>query len=133
MTTANEAVRRTNWKPLVFLALAVLAVVITTPVGRILLGRHAVERHGAEAQQVRRCLEQQGAKQTWQQDDDPSVHCFVVETDKPPCSKLAIMIAQVWPSVVDECDYRELTSFRPANGDPDNVIDYLLRQFTKID
>lgn len=118
--------------PVRAIVIIILAAVVVTAIGRLLLTGHAVERHGAEAQQIRDCLERNGPVQTWQQNDDPSIHIFCVELQKEPCSRWGILIAQVFPSLVAGCDFRERTSFTPRDGSPQRVTSYLERFATRI-
>ena len=108
-------------------------LLLGTIAGKIALGSHSTGRHGSDAVRIRECLERNGPVQTWQQDDDPSIHIFCVEMEPRPCGKIGILIAQVWPSIVQGCDYRERTSFVPRDGSPEKVRDYLSRFARLID
>lgn len=110
----------------------VLLAVIGTIIGAILLGTHATAKH-REAQAIRDCLAREGPAQTWASDASPDIHAFCVEFRKPPCSKWGILIAQVWPSVLDRCDYRERTAFSPGDGSKADMESYLSKSFTRID
>ena len=113
-----------------FIAIVLLAV-LGTVLGAVLLSTHAVKRHGTEAQTIRDCLERNGAIQVWQSDAEPSVKIFCVDLE-PPCGKIGIMIAQLWPSLLSRCDYRERTSFVPRDGTLEEVEEYLSRFATRI-
>lgn len=110
----------------------VLMAVVVTAVGKMLLTAHATDRHGAEAERIRQCLESNGPIQTWQQNDDPSIRIFCVELEPEPCSRWGILIAQLWPSVVSGCSLRERTAFTPRDGSPGQVTRYLERFATRI-
>lgn len=114
------------------IAIALPAAVAVTAIGRLLLAGHAVERHGAQAEQIRECLERNGPVQTWQRNDDPTVHIFCVELEEGPCSRWGILIAQVWPSIVSGCDFRERSAYVPRDGSPGRVADYLERFASRV-
>ena len=116
---------------LALFAAAAMWAVLQTPVGRVLTTPHA-EKH-AEADAIRDCLERHGPAETWRDVDDDSIYIFCVELEGEPCSKLAIMIAQVWPSIVDGCSWRERTSFTPRNGEPSRVHRWLGRIAERIE
>lgn len=118
--------------PVKAILVVILAAIVVTAIGRLLLTGHAVERHGAEAQQIRECLERNGPVQTWQQNDDPSVRVFCVELEPEPCSRWGILIAQVFPSLISGCDFRERTAFVPRDGSPQRITSYLERFATRI-
>jgi hypothetical protein len=71
--------------------------------------------------------------QTWINDAYPDVHAFCVEYQKPPCSRWGILIAQVWPSILDRCDYRERTAFSAGSGSKADMESYLGRTFSRIE
>lgn len=104
-----------------------LNAVINTPLGRINTGEHAVERHGeAEVESIRTCLTKNGADMVWVKRDDPNIKIFCVNMDKSTaCGKWGAVFAQFWPSVVEQCDYRELTAFVPRDGTYHRVVRYL--------
>lgn len=131
MTTATCSNPRPSLLPrllLVALVVTVLAAVIETPVGRIKTRAHS-EKH-AEAGQIRECLAQNGAQQQWQDNEHPSVHYFCVELE--PCPRWAVLIAQIWPSVVDDCDWRERSAFVVRGGEPSRVEQWLARIAERI-
>jgi len=109
----NRAFHRT-------LVLALLGVL-----GGILLSRHAVTRHGGEARAIRECLDRDGPLMQYQDRDRDDIRFLVCELEPEPCPKWAVMIAQVWPSLVDDCAFRERSSFVPRDGSPDRVTEYL--------
>lgn len=109
MIATNEMRPTLNLKPfIIIMSLAILAAL-----GGIMLSTHAVKRHGTDAQNIRRCLENQGPSQVWKNADDPDILCFVVDT-APDCQ--GILIAQVWNSAIGKCTMRERTSFTPGSG-----------------
>lgn len=110
----------------------ILMAVIGTIVGAILLGAHAVAKH-REAQAIRDCLAREGPAQTWVNDQYPDILAFCVEFQKSPCSRWGILIAQIWPSVLDRCDYRERTAFSPRNGSKAEMESYLGKSFSPVD
>lgn len=114
---------------LIFLAafaFGALLATLRTPVGRIVTDTHAADRHGNEALAIRRCLEQRGPDMVWGKKDDPSVKIFCVNLDQGKgCGRWGALFAQFWPSLVEGCDYRELTSFVPKDGTYRRVVDYL--------
>ncbi len=127
-----ETTARQGASPIRVVLVILLAAILVTAAGKLLLTAHATDRHGAEARQVRECLERNGPVQTWQQNDDPSVRIFCVELEPEPCSRWGILIAQLWPSVVAGCSMRERTAYIPRDGTPGRVTQYLERFATRI-
>ena len=128
MTTRQMTTDQRGVSPLLllFLALIVLSgpllAVMSTPAGTVLTRKHAVERHGSEAVAIRDCLQQRGAMETWQDKERPGVQAWMCQLDD---GRYCISIVQWWNSVVDGAEWRESTSFCPANGTYDKVVKYL--------
>lgn len=114
-----------------FILLAMLGVL-----GGIILGQHAVTRHGSEATRIRECLDQNGPDQIWQSTRDPDVRAFCVQIDEDAqgCGVFGILIAQLFPG--HGCRYRERTSFVPKNrgqyGTEARMTRYLERSFERV-
>jgi hypothetical protein len=135
MTTYNEQVRNAGFRKeylllffIVFVAtFYLLNAVINTPLGRVMTGEHATDRHSeAEVDAIRKCLSVNGADMVWVKKDDPGVYVFCVNMDKSKaCGKWGAVFAQFWPSLADQCDYRELTAFSPRDGTYHKLMDYL--------
>ncbi len=131
MTTATTIPYKPT-APLRF-PLILLAVISVLGLGRVLLGQHAVKKHGNEAVRIRKCLEKNGPIQEWQDVERDDICYLVVELEKKPCRKWAVMVAQLWPSIVDNCALRERTSFTPGRGKPSQVVKYLRRFAQPLD
>lgn len=117
---ARERQRQVNPLP-VILAVVLLAVLVGI-IGRVLLTSHATERHGADAVSIRNCIQQTGASERWQRLDDDDIEYWLCQI---PDGRWCVMIAQVWPSIVQGSDYRERSSFCPGDGTYKRVTDYL--------
>lgn len=113
---------------LFLLAVTVLAAALAIPeVGRVMETDHATDRHGADAQLTRQCLERSGPASMWQANDDDSIRFLTCQLDD---GRWCIQIAQVWPSINQGVDYRERTAF--CLGDVDRLLRYLKKRATQI-
>lgn len=126
MTTVTVREGRTPLWPLLIplagLLLGMAAAVISTNNGRVKTTSHAVERHGAEAERIRCQLQDEDPLEVWEDLEDPCVRFWLTQLG---CGKFAIMIVQTFPSLVEGCDLRELTSFTPRDGTYQRVTNYL--------
>lgn len=132
----NPSVGISRW--FLFLLVAIifsgplLAVLRAPGIGRINTQTHAVERHGAEAEAIRECLQKHGPDMVWVKLDEP-VYIFCVDLAKEnealrsPCARgrWGALFALFKPDL--ECDYQELTAFSPKDGQFHRVTEYLSR------
>lgn len=102
-----------------------LLALVDTPAGKVQTTTHAVKRHGSEAEAIRDCLSRKGAHQVWRDNERDDIQFWCVELDPPGCGVFGIMVAQIFPSVVEGCDFRERSSYIPAGGRLENVTRYL--------
>ena len=92
--------------------------------GPIVLGEHAVERHGAEAVQIRTCLSKDGAYQVWQARDEKNVFYLLCQM---PSGNWGMQIVKR----VENTLY-ELSSYIKGDGSWHTLTRYLGRVATKF-
>lgn len=118
MTTTLNHFSLPRWFVLGLLGVLVLSVMLP----RISLNTHALERHGSDAVEIRRCINEQGAQQVWKKtgSDRWLLLCQLLD------NRWGIQIVQ---KIGDK--YEEITAFVRENGDWNTTRDYLIRQATK--
>ena len=118
---------RIDLRPILILAamLGVLGVL-----GGIRTASHATERHGATAEQIRRCLEANGADRVYSDPTRPDVFAFCVNMDQETeCGFWGVLIAKLLPG--KGCRYQEKTSFSPGNSQGKGKLARLERYFSE--
>lgn len=123
--TQGQGLPRWLWLLLALIVIpGPLFAVIDTPNGRVMTTSHAVERHGDEAEQIRCQIRRGNILEIFENEKDPCIQYWLTQLE---CGRFAIMISQLWPSLVDGCDWRERSSYVVRDGSYDNAIDYLLK------
>jgi hypothetical protein len=126
---ADNAGRGTGggfWK---FLLAVMLMSILIGAIGAVLLGTHATDRHGTEAELIRQTCKEYGPDEEWAHNEYPDVLIWLVHLfdDKWGC-----WFVQQWPSDSDGVDFRERTAFCPRDGTYEMVVCYLESIATKI-
>lgn len=111
--------RSLNLAPLLAL---ILAATLMGAMGRVLLSSHATDRHGVDARLTRQCIERNGAAEKWQRLNDDGIEYWLCQLRD---GRWCMMIAQVWPSRIDNATHRERSSFCPGDGSYRKVMKYL--------
>jgi hypothetical protein len=98
-------------------AILILACVLCAAV---IYGIHALEQHGADAQAVRRCMDERGPLAIWQQPDGCTTHNLVTLDDGRTGDQIRI-------EAQNGKEY-EKTSFIPRNGNLERIIEWLVKK-----
>jgi hypothetical protein len=123
MTTATMTCQRSGGGAgrLLFVVLAAALL------GAVLLGAHATERHGPEAEMIRRQCHQSGPDEVWRSLKVPDVIIWLIQlTD----GRWGCWFQQNWPS--QGAELRECTAFVPCDGGYNRVTRYLSRFAERI-
>lgn len=123
ITTARTESPNRSMLPLILIALAALciyAVVTFAPVYH----DHAVTRHGADAELVRKCLEDNGPVQQWKKFDSTRYHKLCILPD----GRIGDQIVQL----DDNGIWHEITSFIRQESNLEDVMRVLAKEAVKV-
>ena len=113
--------------PLCWLVLAGLLAILLAANVAILNGDHAVLKHGTEASQIRKCLDNNGPNETWKLTSWRRPNHYV-QTCKLDSGKWGIRIVQI----TKENGWIEKTAFVVKNGTKQELIEYVTARAIQV-
>lgn len=109
-------------KPL--LLLAALGLILAAALTLHRNGTHAVDRHGLDAIQIQRCLEENGPDEVWRMTSWRRPHQYIVGCYLPD-GRIGLSLMRIIKSATGSYAFREITSFVVKSGTYQEFVEYV--------